>query len=82
MPMMMSPADPPSAYGPPMDSTTPASSYQPSWEASAGGPYSRIWSGSSDSASSGSNIAYSAYYPVSSSSSSSGSSNSPVYRSQ
>ncbi|XP_055904711.1 uncharacterized protein LOC129940418 [Eupeodes corollae] len=71
--MPMPPAEPMSAYGAPIASTT-ASSYDPaSWEPMSGGPYAR-W----DSTHSGSahNLAYSSYYPSSSSYSSGGSSGS------
>lgn len=70
MPMMMAqpPPEPPApAYGAPAPSTAPPSSYEPSWEPSGSGPYSRVWSANSDPQS----IAYSAYYPGSSVSASS-----------
>lgn len=78
MPMGMMPMMPaePMPYGAPAPATTaaPSSSYEPNWEPSQGGPYSRVWDASS--AGSAHNLAYS-YYPSSSSSvSSSGSSSS------
>ncbi|KAH1009411.1 hypothetical protein HUJ04_001770 [Dendroctonus ponderosae] len=71
MPMMTmgpAPEPPASLYGAPAPgpSTAPPSSYEPGWEPNTGGPYQRVWSGSSNEAQ---NLAYSAYYPGSSSSS-------------
>ena len=56
MPMTVEPA-PPTAYGPANGGpSTPASSYEPSWDpsASAGGPYSRVYDPHQ--------MAYSSYY--------------------
>jgi len=56
MPMAVEPA-PPTPYGAPAAGpSTPASSYDPSWDpsASSGGPYSRVWDPHQ--------MAYSAYY--------------------
>lgn len=71
---MMPAADPATAYGAPAPTAAPDSYSQPGWDANSGGPYSRIWEPSSGAT--GSNLAYSSYYPSSSSSSSSGSSSS------
>lgn len=70
MPMSMMPMmamEPAPAYGAPAPTMAPMSSYDPAWEPSNGGPYSRVWTNGQDSAQS---QAYSAYYPGSSSSSS------------
>jgi hypothetical protein len=56
MPMTVEPS-PPAPYGPPTAGpSTPASSYDPSWDphASPGGPYSRVWDPHQ--------MAYSGYY--------------------
>nr|NP_001299114.1 uncharacterized LOC106116190 [Papilio xuthus]BAM18101.1 osiris 20 [Papilio xuthus] len=78
--MMMTPTEAPPApqygppasqYGPPSTPAAPQDSYNPQWEPSSSGPYSRVWDPSQ--------LAYSSYYPDSNASASSN--QSPSYSS-
>ncbi|KPJ19620.1 hypothetical protein RR48_06480 [Papilio machaon] len=79
--MMMTPTEAPPApqygppaaqYGPPSTPAAPQDSYNPQWEPSSSGPYSRVWDPSQ--------LAYSSYYPGDSNASAS-SNQSPSYSS-